>query len=85
MNGKPFVSKKPPSVCLQAALAVAVNVFFPVMLSGVPCQQDELGQQTGAVAAAGGELWPCHGAAGRPAGVEAAAALPALQVLLQTG
>ncbi|XP_075901988.1 protein-serine O-palmitoleoyltransferase porcupine-like isoform X2 [Nelusetta ayraudi] len=47
--------------------------------------KDEVGQQTGAVAAAGRELWPCHGASGRPAGVEAAAALPALQVLLQTG
>lgn len=79
MNGKQFLSKKPSSSSWSGC------ALLPSDVQRCSSQQDELGQQTGAVAAAGGELWPCHGAAGRPAGVEAAAALPALQVLLQTG
>lgn len=47
--------------------------------------QDGHVQQAAGVAAAGGELWCQHSPAGIPAGLEAAAALPDLQTLLQTG
>lgn len=48
-------------------------------------QQDGPVQQAGTVAAAGWELWSQYSPAGPTAGLEAAAALPDLQTLLQTG